>query len=109
MKRTEFPGVANRLHLRKPSRGSLDRILSAICAIVRAVAADHALAQRAAMEAALPRKNLAEMRAMCVTHTRYQQNNERTLTPDGAQRAPAARRTQGDWPCWSSPFPKPKK
>ena len=54
------------LHLQPTSRWAVDRILSAIGAIARAVADDHALALRAATKAASPRRSLADVRAMYV-------------------------------------------
>ena len=110
MKRTEIPGMADRLYLQQKSRWSADRILSVMCSIGRAVAADHALAQRATSEAALPCRNLAEIRAMCVAPPApHRQDDERGLTPDATRHTPAARKIQTDWPSWSSPFPKPRR
>lgn len=110
MKRNGFPGLANGLHLQQPSRWSVDHILSALRAIARAVAGDHAHALDAAAKAQLPRKNLAEVRAMCVTPMApHRQDNEGASSPDRAQRASEARKVRTDWPCWSAPFPKPKK
>ena len=101
MKRTGFLGVANRSNLKQRSHSSANEVLSAIRSIARAVTADHALAQRAAIEAALPRKHLAVLRAMCF--------DERELAPDGAQRASPPKKARPDWPGWSSPFPKPRR
>jgi hypothetical protein len=109
MKRTEFPGAANRLHLQRPSRWSVDRVLSAIRCIARGVASEHALALRATTKAALPRKNQADLRAMCVTPLASHRQDEGSLTPESNHPPAATRRVQVDWPCWSSPFPKPRK
>lgn len=43
-------------------------LASAATREINALAADHALAQRAAMMAALPRQRLAELRALYTTH-----------------------------------------
>jgi hypothetical protein len=110
MKRIGFFDVANRSNPRQRSNWSANDVLSAIRSIARAVAADHALAQRAATEAALPRKHLARIRAMYVAPiVPDRQGDERELAPDGAQRAPAPKKARPDWPGWSSPFPKPRR
>jgi hypothetical protein len=105
---SRIPGMAGRvLASNDPALSIGDHVLSVMRSIGRAVAADHALAQRAAVEAALPCRNLAEVRAMCVSPLTVQrQDDERDLTPDATPHAPAAKRIQGDRPSWSSPFPK---
>jgi hypothetical protein len=72
------------------------------------VASDHALALRATTKAALTRRNQAEMRAMCVTPPASHRQVEGRSTPESTHRPTAARKVH-DWPCWSSPFPKPRK
>ena len=110
MKRTGFFEMASKSRRRQRSGWSANDVLSAIRSVTRAVAADHALAQRATIEAALPRKNLAGIRAMCTAPlASHRQGDEPQLTPTGAQRAPAPKKAQPDWPGWSSPFPKPRR
>jgi len=110
MKRTEFPGVANRLYMQQESDWSADHVLSVIRSIGRAVAADHAVAQRAAAKAALPCKNLREIRAMCLAPlASHRQDDEHGLAPGGIQHTPAPKKDRPDWPSWSSPFPKPRR
>jgi hypothetical protein len=58
--------MAHILHLQQMSRRTLDGVNATIRAIVRAVAAEHTLALRAATTAASPRQSLAEVRAMYV-------------------------------------------
>ena len=58
--------MAHALHSHQTDRRTLDGILATIRAIVRAVAAEHTLALRAATKAASPRQSLAEVRAMYV-------------------------------------------
>jgi hypothetical protein len=58
--------MANTLHLQQTYRQTLDGLSTTIRAIVRAVAAEHTLALRAATKAASPRQSLPEVRAMYV-------------------------------------------
>jgi hypothetical protein len=110
MKRSGIPGMATPLRTRQTSRWALARILSAIRAIARAVATDHARALDAAAKAQLPRKNLAELRTTCATPVApHQESDDSGTTPESAHRAPATRKVGADWPCWSAPFPKPRK
>ena len=65
MKRVGLPAVADVWRQRQTSRWTADRVYSVMRAIARAVAADHALALRAATKAeASPRRSLADVRAM---------------------------------------------
>ena len=67
MKRIGLPGTVNALYLRQTSRCTIERVYSVMRATARAVAADNALALRAATKAeASPRRSLAEVRAMYV-------------------------------------------
>lgn len=54
------------LHLQQTYRRTRSGVIATIRAIVRAVAAEHTLALRAAARTALPRQSLAEVRAMYV-------------------------------------------
>ena len=58
--------MAHVLHLPQTYRRTLGGVRATIRAIVRAVAAEHTLALRAATKAASPRQSLAEVRAMYV-------------------------------------------
>jgi hypothetical protein len=110
MKRNGFFDMAHKSPPRQLSRWSANDVLSALRSIACAVTADHALAQRAAIEAAQPRKHLAGLRATCLAaFTPPRQVDEHELTPDGAQRGPAPKKERPEWPSWSSPFPKPRR
>jgi len=61
---TSETDVARTLSLPPTSRQILERVPATVLAIARAVAADHALALRAAARATSPRRNLVEVRAM---------------------------------------------
>jgi hypothetical protein len=71
---TSETDVARTLSLPPTSRQVLERVAARILAIARAVAADHALALRAAAKAASPRRNLIEVRAMYLPHRPPTQN-----------------------------------
>lgn len=58
--------MANTLDLQHTSRWTIDRVSATIYVIARIVAAEHALALRAATKAALQRRSLAEVRATYV-------------------------------------------
>jgi hypothetical protein len=110
MKPIEFPGLANTPNVRPTSRWSLDRILSMIRTVARAVAADHALAQIAATKAESSRVNLAEVRALYVPPPApHRQNDVGGLRPDGAQTTRTARKVLVDLQTWGAPFPKSMK
>jgi hypothetical protein len=59
--------MAHILRLKQTYRRNQNGITDVIGAAARAVAEDHELALRATDKAALPRKNLAELRAMYVS------------------------------------------
>jgi hypothetical protein len=99
--------MATPLRSRQRRPWSIARILSAIRAIARAVATDHARALDAAAKAQLPRRSLAELRATCATP--HQESNDGDTSPESAHRTAATRKVRADWPCWSAPFPKPRK
>ena len=58
--------MAHILHLQQTYRQARRGVSATIRAVVRAVAAEHTLAMRAATKAASPRQSLAEVRAMYV-------------------------------------------
>ena len=58
--------MAHVLHLQRTFRGALDDVRATIHDVVRAIAAEHTRALRAATKAASPRQSLAEVRAMYV-------------------------------------------
>ena len=64
MKPIELPGFGANLPARHTHRWPLDRILSVIRSVARALAADHAVAQEAAAKAESSRENLAAVREL---------------------------------------------
>ena len=68
--------MAHILHLQQTYRRTRRGVIPTIRAIIRAVAAEHTLAQRAAAKAASPRQSLAEVRAMYVPTCQSQQEGD---------------------------------
>jgi hypothetical protein len=67
LRQSQETTMSHVLHLQQARWRTLEAVGATIRAIVRAVSAEHALAQQAATKAALPRQSLAEVRAMYVS------------------------------------------
>ncbi|MEO8345739.1 MAG: hypothetical protein ABI607_08600 [Betaproteobacteria bacterium] len=117
MKPVEFSGLGRTLAARHTHRWPFDRILSVIRSVVRAVAADHAVAHEAAAKAESSRANLAGVRALYLPPPVSALGNTRDggdlrrdpLRPDPPRVNAATRKVAVDFQSWHTPHAKSAK